>query len=126
MSERPQDRTGKTGRRADGTPLRMGPRPLGLHLTAALGSLLSSSTALPFLRNGSLPWNPALRARAAALRDEMSQADRLQGAAGPGGDDRLSREVDREVRRRIDAVLTGIERYRRHPYVRDLPDPPVV
>lgn len=126
MSERPQDRNGERGKRADGTPLRMGPRPLGLHLTAALGSLLSSSAALPHLRNGSLPWNPALRERAAALRDEMSQADRLRGNAGPSADDRLSREVDREVRRRIDAVLTGVERYRRHPYLRDLPDPPVV
>ncbi|ALG70762.1 poly-beta-hydroxybutyrate polymerase [Azospirillum thiophilum] len=116
MSERLADK-----RRADGTPMRRGPRPLSLHLTAALGSLLSSAAGLPLLRNGLLPWSPALRGRAAALRDDLLQADRL-----PGGGDRLSREVDREIRRRIDAVLTGIERYRRHPYVRDLPDPPTV
>ena len=126
-------------RPAEGTPpgqgtgvgMRQGPRPLALHLTAALGSLLSSSAALPLLRNGLLPWSPGLRDRAAALRDEMSQADRMtrgrpypDGAAG--GADRLTGEVDREIRRRVDAVLTGIERYRHHPYRRDLPDPPVV
>ncbi|PWC39904.1 alpha/beta fold hydrolase [Azospirillum sp. TSO35-2] len=116
MTERLADK-----RRADGTPMRRGPRPLGLHLTAALSSLLSSSAGLPLLRNGSLPWKPALRTRAASLRDEMSQAERQ-----PDGADHLHRAVDREIRRRIDAVLTGIERYRRHPYLRDLPDPPTV
>ncbi|WP_284198518.1 alpha/beta fold hydrolase [Azospirillum oryzae] len=129
-------------RQAGGTPpgtgtrpgRRQGPRPLALHLTAALGSLLSSSAALPLLRNGLLPWSPGLRDRAAALRDEMSQADRMTPDRRPdgalagvaGGADRLTVEVDREIRRRIDAVLTGIERYRHHPYRRDLPDPPVV
>ncbi|WP_247893711.1 alpha/beta fold hydrolase [Azospirillum endophyticum] len=132
MSERLVD-----DRQAGGIPprpgMRQGPRPLALHLTAALGSLLSSSAALPFLRNGSLPWNPALRERAATLRDEMSRADRLHRSrerseepVGAAGADRLTREVDREIRRRIDTVLTGIERYRHHPYRRDLPDPPVV
>ena len=97
---------------------RQGPRPLALHLTAALGSLLSSSAALPLLRNGSLPWAPALRDRAAALRGDMVRADRLRSAAPDA--DRLTQQVDREIRRRIDAVLTGIERYRSHPYRRDL------
>nr|WP_255635383.1 alpha/beta fold hydrolase [Azospirillum sp. 412522] len=123
MSERLAD-----DRRAGGTQprraMRQGPRPLALHLTAALGSLLSSSAALPLLRNGLLPWNPALRDRAAALREDMARADRQRRAAPDG--DRLTREVDREIRRRIDAVLTGVERYRRHPYRRDLPDPPTV
>ncbi|KAA0598141.1 polyhydroxyalkanoate synthase [Azospirillum lipoferum] len=128
MSERLADDR-QTGEAPPSRVKRQGPRPLALHLTAVLGSLLSSSAALPLLRSGLLPWTPALRDRAAALRAEMSRADRRQDgrtqgrAAEPG--DRLTGEVDREVRRRIDTVLTGIERYRSHPYRRDLPDPPV-
>ena len=138
MSERLADdrQTGEAPPNPAAGPVkRQGPRPLALHLTAALASLLSSSAALPHLRNGSLPWTPGLRGRVAALREEISRADRMQAgrtqenrtqerAAAPG--DCLAREVDREVRRRIDAVLTGIERYRSHPYRRDLPDPPSV
>lgn len=97
-------------------PLRQGPRPLGLHLSAVLTTLLSSSGALPSLRSGSLPWRPHLADRAAALRTQAAAAD----------PDALRDAVDREVRRRIDGLLTGIERYRHHPYRRDLPDPPVV
>ncbi|MEM7443378.1 MAG: alpha/beta fold hydrolase [Pseudomonadota bacterium] len=34
--------------------------------------------------------------------------------------------VEREVRRRSDRFLTGLERYRHHPYRRDLDDPPAI
>jgi polyhydroxyalkanoate synthase len=97
-------------------PLRQGPRPLGLHLSTVLTALLSSPGGLPHLRNGSLPWRPGLAERAADLRN-------LAAAADP---DALRDALDREVRRRIDRLLTGVERYRHHPYRRDLPDPPVV
>ncbi len=92
---------------------RQGPRPLGLHLTASLSVLLSSPTALPFSRSGSLPWRPALRDRAESLRKEI--------AAAPA--DELAAAVDREMRRRIDRLFTGLERYRHHPYRRDVDDP---
>ncbi len=95
---------------------RQGPRPLGLHLSTVLTALLSSPGGLPHLRNGSLPWRPGLADRAAELRS-------LAAAADPAA---LRDAVDREMRRRIDRLLTGIERYRHHPYSRDLPDPPVV
>lgn len=96
-------------------PPRQGPRPLGLHLSTVLTALLSSPGGLPHLRNGSLPWRPALAERAAELRS-------LAAAADP---DALHDALDREVRRRIDRLLTGVERYRHHPYRRDLDDPPV-
>lgn len=92
---------------------RQGPRPLGLHLTASLNVLLSSPAALPFSRNGSLPWRPELRDRAAALQPDL--------AAAPA--DELAAAVDREVRRRMDRLLAGLERYRAHPYQRDVVDP---
>ncbi len=96
--------------------LRTGPRPLALHLATVASSLLSSSTALPHLRNGSLPWKPHLRDRAEDLRRQIARTDA----------DALAGAVDRAVRRQLDQALTGIERYRHHPYRRDLPDPPVL
>lgn len=95
---------------------RQGPRPLGLHLAASLSVLLSCPAGLPFLRSGSLPWRPELRERATALQPHLAAV----------GADALARAVDREMRHRLDRLLTGIERYRRHPYHRDLEDPPAV
>jgi polyhydroxyalkanoate synthase len=94
---------------------RPGPRPLALHLAASLTPLLTSQAGLALLSSGWPHWNPTLRDRAAALAREVA-------GAGPAA---LREALDREARRRIDAILTGIERYRRHPYRRDLPDPPV-
>ena len=95
---------------------RTGPRPLALHLATVASALLSSSAALPHLRNGSLPWKPHLRDRAEELCRQIARTDA----------DALAGAVDRAVRRQLDLALTGIERYRRHPYRRDLPDPPVL
>jgi polyhydroxyalkanoate synthase subunit PhaC len=109
-------------------PLRQGPRPLGLHLTCAIGAWLSSRAALPQLRNGLLPWRPEFALPAAAL----SLALRALGQRSPGekndaalGDD-FSAALDAELIGRADAFLAGLERYRHHPYRRDLPDPPVL
>lgn len=95
---------------------RQGPRPLALHLSVVMATLLTSPAGLPFLKNGLVPWKPSLRARADALREQVAAVD----------PEALREAVDREMRRRLDGVLTGLERYRRHPYRRDLPDPPVV
>jgi polyhydroxyalkanoate synthase len=95
---------------------RQGPRPLALHLGAATAALLGSSAALPQSRNGSLPWRPELAARAETLRPLLAAAD----------PDALARAVELEARRRLDRFLTGVERYRRHPFRRALDDPPTV
>ncbi|MGQ9365961.1 alpha/beta fold hydrolase [Azospirillum sp. A39] len=97
-------------------PPRQGPRPLGLHLATVTAMLLGSPAGLPLSRSGSLPWKPHLREKAEGLRPLLAAAD-------PDG---LRRALDREVRRRLDLVLTGLERYRHHPYRRSLADPPVV
>lgn len=81
-----------------------------------MATLLSSCAGLPYLRNGSLPWKPNLRSRAEEL-------GRLAAAAD---EEALKGAVDREMRRRIDTLLTGVERYRHHPYRRDLTAPPAV
>ncbi|MCX7354672.1 MAG: alpha/beta fold hydrolase [Alphaproteobacteria bacterium] len=95
---------------------RSGPRPLGYHLGTALATYLGSLGALPLLRNGSLPWKPALEARAAELARDVQVADPKKLAAA----------LEREVRARTDRFLSGIEAYRGHPYRRALTDPPAV
>jgi len=104
------------GHEAGAVLRRQGPRPLSLHLTAVAMTLLCSPAGLPSLRNGSPFWRPELAERVNRLRSQLAHAD----------DDALRRSLDREVRRRLDALMTGIERYRHHPYRRDLPDPPTV
>ncbi|MGQ0662195.1 MAG: alpha/beta fold hydrolase [Pseudomonadota bacterium] len=110
------------------TRQRLGPRPLPLHLAAGL-TWLSSAAALPLLRNGSpgstppgsnpnpiVPdWQPEVRAQAEALARDLAAAD----------PDALRIAVGREIRRRLDELETGIRRYRRHAYVRDVAEPPV-
>ena len=100
---------------------RQGPRPLALHLTIALTVLMTSPGGLPFLKSGSLPWEPPLRGRALEIA-------RLAESAYAGGatSKAFARAVDREMRRRLDLFFTGVERYRHHPYRRDLTDPPVL
>jgi polyhydroxyalkanoate synthase len=95
---------------------RPGPIPLPLHLTLAALAQLSSRTALPLLKSGSLPWNPDLAARAGQL------VRALDGVAP----ERFAAAVDGAARQRFADFLTGLEIYRRHPYRRRLADPPAV
>jgi polyhydroxyalkanoate synthase len=96
--------------------LRQGPRPLPLHLANAITTWASSRAALPLLRSGSLPLRPEFAAPARALQQSLAAA----------GSEALDAALDRELRARAGAFLAGIERYRHHPYRRDLPEPPTV
>lgn len=93
---------------------RQGPRPLPLHLGLAMLQVTSSSVALPISSGGWTGWKPPLAERAEALRRELASAE----------PDALGRVVIIEGLRRFDRLLGGIERYRRHPWRRDLTDPP--
>lgn len=97
-------------------PARLGPRPLPLHLMTAAWTCLTSSAAYPLLRHGLLPWKPELEADGAALMAELAQVD-------PG---KFASALNDEIRRLFDQLAVGIQAYRRHPYRRDLQDPPVV
>jgi polyhydroxyalkanoate synthase subunit PhaC len=99
-------------------PPRQGPRPLALHLANASLTWLSSQAALPLWKIGSLPWSPNLAAEANAL------AQSLKGLDGAAAD--FPAVLERELRRRADLFLTGIDRYRHHPYRRALPDMPLL
>ncbi len=115
-------------------PLRQGPRPLGLHLGMGLTILLSSAAGLPLLNNSSPPWHPSLRPQAAELMAliarlrERSQAPGAAPGPNPPPDPLalLPAALDREMRRRIDRFMSGLERYRRHPYQRDVEDAPTI
>jgi polyhydroxyalkanoate synthase len=91
-------------------PPRLGPRPLPLHLTAAAMAYVTSNAALPLLKQGLLRWSPALGPEAEALGKSLAKADA----------EAIAVAVEREGRRRLDAFLTGVERYRSHPYRRDI------
>ncbi|HKX09587.1 MAG TPA: alpha/beta fold hydrolase [Stellaceae bacterium] len=95
---------------------RLGPRPLPLHLAAAIGSFASSQAALPLLKSGSLAWRPELKAAGADLEKSLAAV----------GVEALAQAVERELRSRADLFLKGIERYRDHAYRRALVDPPVL
>lgn len=105
-------------------PWRLGPRPLGLHLGMGLGILMSSPAALPLLSGNWPHWHPSLRPLVTRLRAELAA---LGGAnPAPDGGPAFAAAIDREMRRRIDRFLTGLERYRNHPYQRDIDDAPTL
>jgi polyhydroxyalkanoate synthase subunit PhaC len=98
------------------SPRRQGPRPLPLHLWNATALWASSRAAFPMLRNESLPLRPEFADRAAELQRSLAAA----------AHDAVAAALDRELRARAGAFLAGLERYRHHPYRRDLPEPPTL
>ena len=105
-------------------PPRLGPRPLGLHLTTAITTWLSSANALPLWKPsspgsnpmpGAITWHPSLRERGAELFKDLETAD----------PDALRIAVGREVRHRLDELERGIRLYRHHPYRRTPTKAPV-
>jgi polyhydroxyalkanoate synthase len=82
----------------------------------AAGTWLSWRAGLPMLSDGSRSWRPPLRDAAARLGESLARVD----------PDRFAASVDAESRRRLAALLDGIEAYRHHPYARSLAEPPAV
>jgi len=95
---------------------RQGPRPLPVHLASAVTAWTTSRAALPLLKRGSLPWRPELAGAADALRRSLAEI----------APEDFADAVDRELRARADAFLSGIERYRAHPYRRAAAEAPVL
>ena len=97
-------------------PERLGPRPFAFHLASALSALGGSMVALPSSLAGKIPsdtgWGAEANEFAQALTDLA--AEELFPAAG------------KEAVNRLQVMLTGIEAYRQHPYVRDVVDPPAI
>src|SRR5690606_19590517 len=87
------------------------------HLALAAMALLICSAAATRGRGGS----PASK-RPAEGRAPAAPPAGLPESVDP---EAVAAALDAEARRRFDAFLTGVERYRRHPYRRTLADPPV-
>jgi polyhydroxyalkanoate synthase subunit PhaC len=76
---------------------------------------MTSFAALPLARSGSLAWKNGLAAAGRALSPAL--------AAAPN--EALTAALAREAQSRFAAFAAGIERYRAHPYRRDVAEPPV-
>ena len=90
---------------------RLGPRPLGLHLSVAQAMWLSSLSVLPLWKSGLPSWRPS------------GPLGELLQSLSPERTDSFSAAVAAELCARSSAFLTGLERYRHHPYRRDVTDP---
>ena len=96
--------------------LRRGPRPLLLHLTLAMLKSTASVNASP---HWSSDWP---NSSAAAIRAALAAAGGSAADAKAG----FPAAVLAETLRRDAALIEGIAAYRRHPWKRDLADPPAV
>lgn len=104
------------GHAAPGPLLRRGPRPLLLHLMLAMLKSSSSVSASQSLNGGWPGWSEAAAEQARRI------AAAVQNAAGqPGG---FPHAVLIEALRQDRDLIAGIAAYRRHPWRRDLADPP--
>ncbi len=114
---------------------RRGPRPLTLHLSlgamralAAAGSAPLAATAMPGSATPSAPgsrsWNDAFRISKAGQAEAARIAQAL--AAGGHSPEAFSAAVLRRLARADRAMLAGLAAYRRHPYRRQMADPPVL
>jgi poly(3-hydroxyalkanoate) synthetase len=86
-----------------------------LHLTLAL---LTSTSSRDGSRNSSGDW-PSWSADPAEQVALLVEALRVEGATAP-------KDILLEAMRRDRALIAGIAGYRRHPWHRDLPDPPAM
>ncbi len=94
---------------------RLAPRPLALHMAAAVTTGFGALAALPAARAGLLPWAPALDGEAGELTPELR-------AAAP---EALAAAVAAALERRLHRFMAGIEAYRAHPYARAIRPPKV-
>jgi polyhydroxyalkanoate synthase len=95
---------------------RLGPRPLPMHLAIASMTWLSSRGAWPLWSSASPLSRPEYRPQLQALDAALEGAEPKAFAAA----------LESEIRARFDRLAAGIESYRRHPFERSLPEPPLL
>ena len=95
---------------------RRGPRPLPIYLAAAAAISATSAAAWPMLRGGWTPWKEDLAKQGRDLIQDLKDVD----------PEAFSSSLIEEIFYRNDNFLAGIEKYRAHPFVRDLESPPPI
>ncbi len=104
-------------------PLRSGPRPLGLHLTATLTHWLSLPVILRDLRSGS----PSSKKSWPGLRPDLAaRLTELNKRLGPGPNPEFDRAVICAAAGRAHQFINGIRSYRRHDVFRNWRAAPIV
>ncbi|MCI0754506.1 alpha/beta fold hydrolase [Teichococcus vastitatis] len=113
---------------------RRGPRPLPLHLQLALmRATLAMQAAQMMTEPPSCGASPNWSGGSASLPWPITQAgqremQRIAAALAVAGHspEQLRTAVARRLAEQDRALIAGIAAYRRHPFARDLPDPPVL
>ncbi len=90
---------------------RMGPRPLGLHLGLASMTVGSAAAALPLAMSGTLPWLSELEEEGAALQQKLSVINPAE----------LMLATGQQGQRRLQQMMSGIQKYQAHSYKRSVP-----
>ena len=95
------------------------PRPLPAHLASAMLLWLSSRAGLTSLP-GALPRSsaPGDTAESSPGNAALGRLAALAAEIGLRGPDAVAAALDRQLRRRAEAFLAGVEAYRRHPFHR--------
>lgn len=105
---------------------RRGPRPLPLHLSLAGMRAIAAATSLP-----TMPWPNAWPNSSAAWpisKAGRQERDRILGALAASGHppEAFSAAVLMRLARADRAMIAGLAAYRRHPWTREMADPPAV
>ena len=104
---------------------RRGPRPLPMHLMLGAGRGMLAMAGLMPMPPSSEGW-PSWNDGWPISKDGRAELLRIRGRLAEGGHaaETFRAAVLRRLLREDRALLAGIAAYRRHPFQRDLPDPP--
>ena len=105
-------------------PPRRGPRPLPLHLGLAMARGMAATAAIPLSGSGWTNWSAGWPRSKPAQAEAARIAAAL--AAGHHPPERFRAAVLSRLARDDASMVAGIAAYRRHPWRRDMPEPPVL
>ncbi len=106
-----------------GPMLRRGPRPLLLHLSLAMMRSAALSSAWP---SWSVAWPSGIGPSRTGAEVPLAKIADHVARSGPGAESRFAQRLLSEAWAQDRGFLAGIAAYRRHPYQRQMAEPPAV